>query len=177
MPYARRIFIERELKILIRLGIISEANPGECPYACRIVVVAKKDGTLRRCVDYRHLNQMTIKDAYPLPLIDDIFTSLHNSYYIAAVDLRMGYHQIPVRAEDHPKTAVITHKRLYAVNAMPYEPCNVPATFQRLMDGIFREQIEKDLAAYPDDLLMYALRHGEMLPIWNLTLGQLIERG
>ena len=80
VPYARRIFIERELNRLLRLGIIYEANPGECPYASPIVVVAKKDGTLRMCVDYRYLKQMTIKDAYHLPRIDEIFTSLHNAY-------------------------------------------------------------------------------------------------
>ena len=143
VPYARRIFIERELNRLLRLGIISEENLGECPYASPIVVVAKKDGTLRMCVDYRHLNQMTIKDAYPLPRIDEIFTSLHNAYCFVALDLLMGYQQIPVREEDGPKTAFITQKGLYVFNVMPFGLCNAPATFQRLMDGIFRDQIGK----------------------------------
>ena len=170
VPYARRIFIERELGRLLRLGIISEANPGECPYASPIVVVAKKDGTLRMCEQYRQLNQMTIKDAYSLPRIDEIFTSLHNAYSFVALDLLMC-------EEDLPKTAFITHKGLYVFNVMPFGLCNAPATFQRLMDGIFRDQIGKDLAAYLDDLLMYALRHGEMLPILDRTLGQLIDAG
>ena len=98
------------------------------------------------CVDYRQLNQMTIKDAYPLPRIDEIFTSLHNAYCFVALDLLMGYQQIPIREEDRPKTAVITHKGLYVFNVMPFWLRNAPSTFQRLMDGIFRDQIGKDLA-------------------------------
>ena len=97
---------------------------------------------------------MTITDAYPLPRIDKIFTSLNNAYCFVALDLLMGYHQIPVREEDLPKTAFITHKGLYVFSVMPFGMYNAPANFQRLMDAIFREQIGKDLAAYFDDLLM-----------------------
>ena len=111
------------------------------------------------------------------PRIDKIFTSLHNDFSFVALDLLMGYHQIPVREEDRPKTAFITHKDLYVFNEMPFGLCNAPATFQRLMDGIFRDEIGKDRAAYLDDLLMYALRHVEMLPILDRTLGQLIDAG
>ena len=125
----------------------------------------------------RQLNQITIKHAYPLPGIDEIFTSLHNAFCFVALDLLMGYHQIPVREEDRPKTALITHKGLYVFNVMPFRLCNAPATFQRLMDGIFRDQIGNDLAAYLDDLLPYAIRHVEMLPILDRTLGQLIDAG
>ena len=122
-------------------------------------------------------NQMTIKDAYPLPRIDEIFTSIHNVFCFVALDQLMGYDQIPVREEDRPKTAFITHKGLYVFNVMPFGLCNAAATFQRLMDGIFRDQIGKDLAAYLDDLLMYALRHVEMLRILDRILGQLIDAG
>ena len=97
VPYARSIFIERELNSLLRLVIISEGNPGECHYASPIGVVAKMDGTLRMCVDCKQLNQMTIKNVYPLPRIDEIFTSLHNPYCFIALDLLMGYQQIHVR--------------------------------------------------------------------------------
>ena len=90
------------------------------------------------CDDYRPLNQMTIKYAYPLPRIDENFTSLHNAYCFAVFHLLMGYLQIPVREEDRPKTAFITHKGLNVFNVMPFWLGNTPATFQRLMDGIFR---------------------------------------
>ena len=152
-------------------------NPRESPYASAIVVDDKKDGTLRMCVDYRQLNQMTIKDALPLPRIDEIFTSLHKDYCFVALDLLMSYHQIPVRAVDRPKTAIITHKGLFVFNVMPFRLCNAPAPFQRLMEGIFPDEIGKDLAAYLADLLMYALRHAEMIPILDRTLGQLGDAG
>ena len=90
---------------------------------------------------------MTIKDDYPLPRIDEIFTSVHNAYCFVALDLLMGYNQIPVREEDRPKTAFITYKGLYVFTVMPFALCNAPTTFQRLMDAIFREQIGKDVAA------------------------------
>ena len=114
VPYARRIFIEgeRELDTVLRLGIIFIAKPGVCPYASPIIVVAKKDGTLRICVDYRLLNQMTITDAYPIPRIDEIFISLHNAYCFLALELLRGYKQISVLREHRPKTAFITHKCL-----------------------------------------------------------------
>ena len=120
---------------------------------------------------------MTIKDAYPLPGNDEIFTSQHNSYCLLALDLLIGYHEIPGRAEVRTKTAVITHKRLVVFNVMPVGLCNSPAPFQRLIEGIFHEQIGKDLAGYLDGLLLYALRHAEMLPILDLTLGPLIDGG
>ena len=120
---------------------------------------------------------MTIKDGYPFPRIEEIFTSLHKAYCLQALDLLMGYHQIPVREEDRPKNAFITPKGLYLFKVMRFGLGNAPSTFQSLMDGIFRHEIGKDLAVYLDDLLMYALRHAEMLPILDRTLGQLIEAG
>ena len=89
----------------------------------------------------------------------------------------MGYHQIPMRTEDRPKTAFSRKKGVYVFNVLPFGLCNAPATFQRLIDGIFADQIGKDLAAYLDYLLMYALRHVETLPILDSRLGQLIDAG
>ena len=129
------------------------------------------------CVHYRHLNQLTIKDAYPLPRIEEIFTSLHNAYCFVAFDLLMGYHHIPVREADRPISAFITHKGLYVFTVMPFGLCNAPASFQPLMYGIFRDQIGIDLAAYLNDLLMYAQRHTVILHVLHRTLGQFIDAG
>ena len=82
------------------------------------------------CVYYRELNQETIKDAYPLPRIDVIFTSLHNAYCFVTLDLLMGYYHIPLREEDRPKTAFISHQGLYVFNVMRFGLINGPATFQ-----------------------------------------------
>ena len=138
------------------------------------VVLAKKDGTLRMSV-YWQLNQMTIKDAFPPPRIDEIFTSRDNAYCFDQCDLIMGYHQMAVREEDRKKIAFITQKGLYLFNLMPYRLCNEPATFQRLMEGNFLYQIGRDPAAYLDDLLMYALRLSELLRILHRTLVKLID--
>ena len=85
------------------------------------------------------------------------------------------YNQIPVREEDRPKIAFIKHYCLYVFNVLPLGLCNAPATIQRLMTGIFHDQIGKDLAPYLEDLLMYTIRHAEMVPNLDRTLGQLIE--
>ena len=129
------------------------------------------------CVDYRKLNQLTGKDQYPLPRIDDIFISLHDAHCFLSLDLLMGYHQIPVPAEDRPKTAFVTHKGLFVFTVMPFGLCNAPATFQRLMDTIFRNNIGSDIAVYLDDLLLYALLKHELLPVFDRTLEQLIVAG
>ena len=120
LRYAEREFVEKEIDRLLKLNVISPADPGKCPFASPIVVVSKKDGTWRMCVDFRQLNDQTIKDAYPLPRIDDIFTSLHSAQNFVALDLLMGYHQITVAEADRPKTAFITHRGLFVYNKMPF---------------------------------------------------------
>ena len=120
---------------------------------------------------------MTIIAAYPLPRIDEIFISLHKAYCFLALDLLMGYHQIPGRVEDRPKTAFITHKGLFVFNVMRFRLCNAPATCQRLMHCIFGDRIGNDLGANLDDLLMYVIRHAAMLPSLDRKLGPLINAG
>ena len=120
---------------------------------------------------------MTIKNAYPLTRIDEIFTALHNAYYFVALDLLRGYHETPVCEEDRPETASMTQNSIYPFNPKSFRLGTGPATFHRLMDGIFRDQIGKDLAAYLDDLLMYALRLSEMKPILDRTLGPVFDAG
>ena len=120
---------------------------------------------------------MPIKDAYPLLRIDELFSTLLNAYCFVRLDLRRGYQQISIREQGIPQTAFITHNGLYVVNVMPFWLWNAPATFHRLMDGIFRHQIGKDVEAYLEHLLMYPVRHGEMLPILERTLGHLLDAG
>lgn len=120
---------------------------------------------------------MTMKDAYHFTRIDEIFTFLHNAFCLVASDLLMGYQQIPVSEEYRLKPAFITHKGLYVFSVMPFGLCNAPATLQRLIDGNFRGQIGKDLVAYIDDFLFYAVRHSVLLQILYRTLGQLFDTG
>ena len=170
-------FVENEIDRLLKLGIISPADPGKCPFASPIVVVSKKDATWRMCVDFRQLNDQTIKDAYPLPRIDEIFNSLHGANCFVALDLLMGYHQIAVAEADKPKTAFITHRGLFVYNKMPFGLCNAPATFQRLMDSIYREHLGRDTTAYLDDVLTFATNFTLILPAFERNLKILINTG
>ena len=92
--------------------------------------IAKMLDALRLCKDYRKVNKLTVKDAYPLPRIQDMLIGLGKVKYLASLDLLMGYHQISVREEDRPKTAFVTHKGLLVFNRIPFGLCNAPATFQ-----------------------------------------------
>ena len=104
LPFSRRDFVDKEIDRFLKHQIISPADPGNCPYASAIVVVNKKEIdvlliaiALRMCIDYRRLNKNTIKDAYPLPRIDEIITELRGSKFFASLDLLMGYHQISIK--------------------------------------------------------------------------------
>ena len=155
-PLAWRAFLEQEIDRLLAIGHIVEADPGECPYASRSVIVRKKDGSFRLCVDYRRLNAQTVKDAYPLPRIDEILASLANARCFAALDLLMGYHEVEVEPGDRAKTAFVTHKGLFVWNVMPFGLTNAPATFQRLMNSVLQGLVGDGVLVYLDDVLVFA---------------------
>ncbi|KAF0097232.1 MAG: hypothetical protein FD142_3166, partial [bacterium] len=177
IPYAVREFVDTEVDRLYELDVISPADPGACPFASPIVVVKKKDGTWRMCVDYRRLNEQTDKDRFPLPRIDEIFNQLSAARSFISLDLLMGYHQVSIKREDRVKTAFITHRGLFMFNRMPFGLTNAPATFQRLMNTIFKDDLERGNSIYLDDLLLYALTHLDVLPIFEKTLRKLIIAG
>ena len=111
-------------------------EPSRSPWASPILLVKKKDGTMRFCVDYRKLNLVTVKDVYPLPRIDDSLAALSTGRYFSTLDLTTGYHQIPMAENSKEKTAFITADGLYQWLVMPFGLTNAPATFQRFMDAV-----------------------------------------
>ena len=177
IPWTRRPMVEAEIQRLLQLGIIAPAQQGICPYASAIVLVQKKDKTLRLCVDYRRLNLQTVKDSYNLPRISDLLTQLESARYFASLDLLMGYHQIEVAQEDQQKTAFICHMGLFVYRVMPFGLCNAPATFQRLMNAILSENIGVDCVVYLDDVLIFAETAERLLLSLQNILRKIIAAG
>jgi hypothetical protein len=152
-PMHRIDIVENAVKEMQEAGVI---QPSESPWASPIVLVKKKDGSNRFCIDFRKLNDVTVKDAYPLPRIEDNLDVLEGSKFFSTLDLASGYWQVKVKEEDKCKTAFITRNGLWEFNVMPFGLCNAPATFQRLMEKILSGLQWKTLALYLDDVIVFA---------------------
>ena len=151
VPFVHREKISQMVDDMLEKGII---QPSSSPWASPIVLVPKKDGQLRFCVDYRRLNSVTKKDQYPLPRIEDILDSLGEMHYFSTLDLASGYWQIEMGEEARQKSAFVTHRGLHEFVRMPFGLCNAPATFQRLMEVILDGILWKECFVYIDDVLV-----------------------
>ena len=152
-------------------GIIRESSS---PYASPVVLVRKQDGSLRLCVDYRALNLKTHKDAYPLPRIDEALQALKGARYFCSLDLAHGFNQVPVASEDIEKTAFrVGTGGLYEYLRMPFGLCNAPATFMRLMDGVFGDMNFQSVLIYLDDILVFGATMEETLERLDKVLTRL----
>lgn len=136
---------------LLENGII---RPSTSSYASPIVVVRKKTGELRLCIDYRALNKKTVKENYPMPLIDDQLDVLSGNKYFTTLDLTSGYYQIPIKESDKHKTGFVTPDGHYEFNRMPFGLANAPATFQRIMNQVLGPMRHKEALAYLDDIII-----------------------
>ena len=145
--------VRKLLNDWMKAGIITDSDS---PYASQMVLVRKKTGEIRVCIDYRQLNEITVKDAFPLPRIDECIESLKGEKNFTSLDLTQGYLQVKVNEADLEKTAFRALGSLYQFNRLPFGLCNSPATFSRLMGKCFSDLYGKGLIVYLDDMLLYS---------------------
>ena len=141
-------------------------EPSRSPWASRVVIVKKKDGTSRFCVDYRDLNNVTIKDSYPIPYQTDLMDNISNAKYFSSLDLASGYWQIKLDEDAKPKSAFTTRYGLFDFLVMPFGLTNAPATFQRLMDLVLAGLTWIECMVYLDDIIIFS-------PTWHEHLKRL----
>jgi hypothetical protein len=145
--------LKKQLEELVKSGFI---QPSKSPFGAPILFVKKKDGTMRMCIDYRALNNVTIKNAYPLPRIDELFDRLQGARYFSKIDLRSGYHQIRIHPQDVPKTAFRTRYGHFEFLVLPFGLTNAPGTFMHLMHQTFREFLDDFVLVFLDDILIFS---------------------
>eukprot|EP00731_Ephydatia_muelleri_P003644 Em0001g3644a len=160
IPQARREELRGLLRDMLESDVIQQSDS---PWSSPIVLAKKHDGTTRFCVDYRKVNKVTRKDAYPLPRVDDTLDTLVGSKFFTTLDLASGYWQVEVAPEDQPKTAFTTPEGLYQFKVMPFGLCNAPATFQRLMDRVLSGLKWSSCLVYFDDLIVVGTTFQEHL--------------
>jgi hypothetical protein len=126
------------------------------PWGAPVLFVQKKDGSQRMCIDYRSLNDVTIKNKYHLPRIEDLFDQMSGARVFSKIDLRSGYHQMKIRPADIPKTAFCTRYDLYEFTVMSFGLTNAPAYFMNLMNKVFMEYLYRFVMVFIDDILIYS---------------------
>jgi hypothetical protein len=164
--------LKKQIDELLEKGYI---RPSTSPWAAPVMFVEKKDGTKRIWIDYRALNEVTIKNKYPLPRIEDLFDQLRGAGVFSKIDLRSGYHQLRIRPSDIPKTSFITKYGLYEYTVMSFGLTNAPAFFMYLMNSVFMDYIDKFIVVFIGDIFIYSQNEEEHKEHLKMVLQRLRE--
>ena len=159
-PLALQNKLDDQLNEMLEAGIIS---PSCSPWSSPVVVVPKKDGSQRICIDYRKLNQTLVKDSFPLPRIEDLFATLGKARFFSCLDLKSSYWQIEMAPQDREKTAFCTRTQLLEFNVLPFGICSAPSLFQRAISKVLHGVEGKFAVAYLDDILVFSRTYEEHL--------------
>jgi len=174
LPQATKELIRSECDTMLKQGVI---EPSTSPWLSPVVLVRKKDGTVRFCVDYRGLNHVTAADSYPLPRIDEVIDSLTGNVWYTVLDSRAAYWAIEVAEEDRPKTAFTDGARLFQFQRMPFGLSTAPTTFQRTMNVVLSSVLGRHTLAYLDDVVVASKTFESHLNNLAETLALLDEAG
>src|SRR3954466_2042155 len=172
MPAKELAGLKEQIRELQAKGFI---RPSSSPWGAPVLFVEKKDGTMRMCVDYHFLNEVTIENKYPLPVINDLFDQLEGACVFSKIDLRSGYHQLKIREGDIPKTTFTTRYGLYEYTVMSFGLTNAPAYFMNLMNKVFMEFLDKFVVVFIDDILVFSKNEEEHKEHLRLVLEKLRE--
>ena len=173
-PLTKRTEISKAVDDMLAQGII---QPSCSPWASPVTLVPKPDGSIRFCVDYRKLNQVSKKDRYPVPLASDCFDLMQGTSVFSTIDLRSGFHQVTVDPADREKTAFICHRGLFEFVRMPFGLANGPSHFQRAMDFVFGDLLGKCVMVYIDDIVIFSKNMDEHAKHLDLVLSRLAKHG
>ena len=174
LPFHKREEVRKHLDQMLAADVV---EPSSSPWSSPVVLVKKPDGSSRFCIDYRALNNVTRKDAYPQPRIDDTLDSLGGAKYFSTLDLQSGYWQVDVDSESRDKTAFSTPFGLYQFKRVPFGLTNAPATFQRLMAVVLRGLTPLMCLVYLDDIIIFSTTFEEHVERLRLVLSRLREAG
>ena len=174
LPHSKVEMIKEEVDTMLKLGVI---EPAASPYSSPVVLVQKKDGSVRFCIDYRKLNQGTKFDAEPLPDIEHLFTKLAGKKYFSKIDLTKGYWQIPMKEEDKEKTAFTTPNGQFQWKVMPFGLKNAGAVFSRMMRKLLNPLDQTKVSNFIDDVMVATETWEEHLDILRKVFAQIEKCG
>eukprot|EP00117_Sycon_ciliatum_P025918 scpid18163/ scgid5290/ Retrovirus-related Pol polyprotein from transposon 412; Protease; Reverse transcriptase; Endonuclease len=170
VPIHQKQEVKEHIEDLLHHDIIAPSNS---PWAAPIVIVRKPDKSIRLCVDYRRLNGITRKDAFPIPRVDDAIDAMSGAKYFSTIDLSSGYWQVELDNAAKSKSAFVTPFGLFHWNRMPFGLCNAPATFQRLMNTVLSDLLGRVCLVYLDDIIVFSTTFEEHLDRLELVFARL----